>query len=385
MKKVSEYIVEVSEGYDRLTFTFKEIDKAASFIRTVSTHHLAVDDDKDNECQSRDDVPQPVNPVVDIEGRGLYQIHLVQLDIVNILVEQLQILFVGEVGDGLSSAAGSTLVDRNLIRFGTQGFVALALDVEVRELYGRDFERTGKAGNGGVLYRAGSAHPTGRSLHIHIDLGVVGVEIVGQLQLGVLQVFQVARSLDGQFQGNGLVGLDVGRADGTAQREVAYPTHERGRFTAGQRHHLDRSGIGAYRPAYPLRHPHGTKGTVDQLIGFYLKVELAGRDGNLARTLREEQALFQHGYLVVYAVVVLQTERGVLRQVNILYHKAFERGETVILGLYARSLRVQLDGGQHGLLLIYPALGEYQTGKQRRVVAALPTRATRRSAGLVGR
>lgn len=51
MKKVSEYIVEVSEGYDRLTFTFKEIDKAASFIRTVSTHHLAVDDDKPRELK----------------------------------------------------------------------------------------------------------------------------------------------------------------------------------------------------------------------------------------------------------------------------------------------------------------------------------------------
>ena len=291
-----------------------------------------------------------------------------------ILIQEFQILFVRKIRYGFTFASGGSLVDRNLILFGAQSLVLLALDIEIGKFDGRNLERTGKAGYRRIFDGAGPAHPSGRCLYRNVDFGVVSIEIIGQFQLGVFQIFQVTRAFDYQFQGNGLVGFDVCRTDRAAQREVAYPTHERGGFTTGQRHDLDRGGIGTDRTAHSLWNPHGAEGSVDQLVGLDLKFVFTGIDGNLARALREEQTLFQDGHLVVDPVVVFQFERGVLRQVDVLYDKALERGEAVTFGLYARSPGVELDGCQDSLLLIDFGLGEDGADKEGRIVTTLTSR-----------
>ena len=210
------------------------------------------------------------------------------------------------------------------------------------------------AGYGEEVVNHGAFQPVGRQLRLVSELGIVLVEVLGELHHGLLDELQVAHAADDDTQLDGVVGLHLGIVELGADVEVAYPTREVGR-TLWQRVHLYLHPWSLYL----FLHFHIAGAAVEEgLEGVDVAVlldddavERQGRNLQLTRYLWEHDVLRPRYRAVGTAVDGLYLEALLLGQ------RHFLRVESVQVGHLALQLgkfhqRVHLVGQQHRLLLV---------------------------------
>ena len=88
--------------------------------------------------------------------------------------------------------------------------VLVGLGIEVDILDGRNLEVTLMARHGQEVVDDRTLQTAGRQLGLVGDLGIVVVEVLGELDVGLLEQFHVTHAADDDTQLDGVVGLDFG-------------------------------------------------------------------------------------------------------------------------------------------------------------------------------
>ena len=216
----------------------------------------------------------------------------------------------------------------------------------------------------------------GGQLALVSHLGVVLVEVLGELDLRLLQQFHVAHTTDDDTQLDRIVGLDIGLVNLGRDIERAHTAREIGR-TRGQRGHINRD---AWRNNLLLDLDIAGTAVEESLEGVYITVllhhdtvERNAWNFELARLLWKHDILAPRYRLVRAAVEHLDRKTLLSGQRNLtgievlqVRHLAIEVGQS--------DKGINLIGQQDGLLLKDTTLGGADLDEQ---VVARNTRACR--------
>ena len=210
------------------------------------------------------------------------------------------------------------------------------------------------AGYGEEVVNHGAFQPVGRQLRLVGELGIVLVEVLGELHHRLLDELQVAHAADDDTQLDSIVGLHFRIVELGADIEVPYPTREVGR-TLWQRvnlyfHtwslylllHLDIAGAAV---------EEGLEGVDVAVLLHDDAVERQGRNLQLTRYLGEHDVLRPRHRAVGTTVDGLYLEALLLGQRHFLRMESIQVGH-LSLQLCQLHQRIYLVGQQHGLLLI---------------------------------
>ena len=315
---------------------------------------LAEDDEQRDERQQQHTEPQPVGRTAEeIVADGTLR-RGAGLDVADILIQQLYILLTA-VDTGRLTTGTLGHIEGERLRL--HGLVAGRLRVVVGEADGGNLELAGMTGHSQEVVNHGALEAVDGQLALVRQLGVVLVEVVGEVDRRLLDELQVTRTADDDTQRHRVVGLHLGLRQLGRDAELTHSTREVGR-TLRQRVDLN---IDARR-LYLLLHLDVARAAVEErLEGVYVAVllhddavERDAGNGQFTRNLREHDILAPRHRTVRTAVDGLNLEALLLGQLYLLRVEALKVGH---LALQLRQVdeRIDLIGQEYGLLLVNAA------------------------------
>ena len=167
---------------------------------TLTEHHEERDE---NECQNSQ--RQPVARAAEEEVVDGVLAGVARLDEADVLVQLLYVLLGGVVGYRRSFA----LLDVELEALRADGLVGVALRIEIDELNRGYLELTWMAGHKENIVDDGAFDTVGGEFRFVGNLGVVLVEVLGELHHRLLDELQVANAIDNDTQRDGVVSLNL--------------------------------------------------------------------------------------------------------------------------------------------------------------------------------
>ena len=246
-----------------------------------------------------------------------------------------------------------------LERFGLHRLVGVGLRIEIDVLNGRNLVIALMTRNSQEVVGDGTLKTTRRQLGLVGHLGIIMVEILGKLHLGLLQQFHITHARNHDTQLDGVVGLHFVLVQLGGNGVTAYATGESCR-TLRQRVNLN----GDARGLDLLLHLDVAGTTIEEgLEGINVAVLLhyntfVGNAGNLqfTRRLGEYDVLLPSDSSVGFTVEVLDMKLLLLRQWYFAGIEALQIGHlTIQLGQSDEC--IHLIGQQDGFLFTNVLLG----------------------------
>ena len=178
----------------------------------------------------------------------------------------------------------------------------------------------------GVVHHDLAAHVAGTVVDLDIGLGVIDIKLVRELDLGCLDVLDVARAANDVAIGGRAVGLETrGRFEVGCDVELAHSTGKRGRLGLGQRQDVDGGLVTGHLEALLDRLGDGAKDALESIELHHTHVIVARRDSQVAALLRIEDTLLEDGHHILLAVEGLDLVEAGLHG-DFLNEEAVERG-----------------------------------------------------------
>ena len=128
------------------------------------------------------------------------------LDVTDIVAQLTHVFLTTERGNGIGAVALGNL---KLEALGVEGLVSTAMGIEVNVLDGRDLKSSLMTRHGQEVVADAALQAIDGQLGIVCHLSIVDVEVLGELDDGLLEQFHVANTADNNVQLDGIVSLDL--------------------------------------------------------------------------------------------------------------------------------------------------------------------------------
>ena len=313
---------------------------------------LTEDDKQRDEHQHQSGHGDPIGRRAEEELAHGVLLGIARLDITDILVEFLQAILTGEIADRRSAR---TLGHIEMEGLGLNRFVALGGGIEIGKLYRRDIVLALVTRHDEEVVDLRTLEARRGQLGLVGNLGLVLIEILWQIDDGLLDELEVTRTANDDTQGDGVVGLSLGLVELGRDVELTYSTRE-GSRALWQRVYLnlDAGSLDLLLNLYIARTAveEGLERVDITILLNHNTLEGDRRYLQLAGGLWEHDILAPSAGAVWAAIHILDRERLLLRQVYLL------RVEALKIGHIATKLR-QLHKGIYLISKEYRLLFEH--------------------------